>query len=153
MESFEERGAIEEGGAKPSFSIFHRARLGFRSWRRSRPFWAGLWTMLGGLMMLAGPLSAFKVLLVANEVVVGVVVGVLVSLFGLFLWFTPGERHLFGVLIVVASVVSFFTSDLGGFVVGMLLGMVGGAMGFAWTPTEGNAVAVSGSDEQPAAEA
>lgn len=83
---------------------------------------------------MAGPLSAFKVIFIAGVVVLGIAVGVLVSIFGLFLWFAPAQRHFFGVLIVLASLVSFFTSDFGGFVVGMLLAMIGGSMGFAWVP-------------------
>ena len=90
--------------------------------------------MLGGLLMLVGPITAFKIVFVADQVVAGIVVGVVVGILGLFLWFVPRERQLLGVFIVVGSIVSFFTSDVGGFVIGMLLGLVGGAMGFAWTP-------------------
>ena len=58
----------------------------------------------------------------------------LIAIFGLFFWFAPAQRQIVGVLIVVLSVASLVTSDLGGFVLGMLFGIVGGAMGFAWTP-------------------
>lgn len=124
----------EEGGATPSPSVLHQGRMAFRGWRHSRPFWAGLWTVLGGVLMLAGPITAFKIVFVADEVVAGIVVGAVVCILGLFLWFVPRERQLLGVFIVVGSIVSFFTSDIGGFVIGMLLGFIGGAMGFAWTP-------------------
>lgn len=138
-------GLVTDGGAQqePAQIVrtkryrrfgLHNMRAGFREWRRSRPFWAGLWSILAGLFIMAGPLSAFKVIFIAGVVVVGILVGVLVSIFGLFLWFAPAQRHFFGVLIVLASIVSFFTSDFGGFVLGMLLGMIGGSMGFAWVP-------------------
>ena len=107
----------------------------FRHWRRTRPFWGGLYAILGGLLMLAGPLTAIKVILVAGQVVwMGITVGAAVSVFGLFLWFAPSQRQVAGVLIVILSLVSFITSDFGGFLLGMLLGLTGGAMGFAWVP-------------------
>ncbi len=113
----------------------HNIRMGFRRWRRTRPFWGGLWAILGGLICAMGPASAIKLLVAAGTTVwLGVLVGVLISIFGLFLWFAPQQRHLFGVLIAVLSVLSLITSDFGGFAVGMLLGITGGAMGFAWVP-------------------
>lgn len=113
----------------------HRMRMAFRHWRRSRPFWGGLLTILGGLIISAGPASAFKVIALAGTVVwEGLLVGVLITVLGLFLWFQPSMRHLYGVLAVILSVLSFITSDLGGFLVGMLLGMTGGALGFSWVP-------------------
>ncbi len=45
----------------------------------------------------------------------------------------PGLRHFFSVLIVLLALVSLITSDLGGFLIGMLLAIVGGSLGFAWT--------------------
>jgi hypothetical protein len=41
---------------------------------------------------------------------------------------------------VLASLVSFITSDLGGLLLGMLLGIIGGALAFAWSPLPANAV-------------
>ncbi|MDT7599789.1 MAG: hypothetical protein QOK26_1866, partial [Pseudonocardiales bacterium] len=37
---------------------------------------------------------------------------------------------------VLLSLVSFVTTNLGGLVVGMLLGIVGGSLGFAWRPPD-----------------
>jgi hypothetical protein len=112
-----------------------RMRAAFATWRRSRPFWGGLLCILGGLLIAYGPGTAFRVLLIAGTAVwLGILVGLLVALMGLFLWFTPHLRQLAGILALVFAVVSLITSDYGGFVVGMVLGTVGGARGFAWTP-------------------
>jgi uncharacterized protein DUF6114 len=112
-----------------------RLRLGFREWRRSRPFWAGLWCLLGGALIAFGPATAIRFVLVSGTIVsVGILVGVVVLLMGLFLWFLPQNRHIAGVLAIAFSMASFVTSNLGGFIVGMALGVLGGAMGFAWTP-------------------
>jgi hypothetical protein len=117
-------------------------RLGaaFRAWRRGRPFWGGLWCVLGGLEIAAGPATAIKVVLIAGSSVwLGILMGALVAGMGLFLWFTPPLRYLVGILAVLFSVVSLLTSNYGGFGVGLLLGTVGGAMGFAWAPVAGEA--------------
>jgi len=107
----------------------------FRAWRRSRPFWGGLWTILGGLLMALGPTTAVKVILVAGtSVLFGILVGVVVVAMGLFLWFTPHLRQVAGILAVLFSLVSLITSDYGGFVIGLILGTIGGAMGFSWGP-------------------
>jgi len=121
-------------GGRPRASS-RRVRLSFRVWRRSRPFWGGLWCVLGGLVIASGPTTAIKVILISGSVVwLGILVGLLVAMMGLFLWFTPHLRHLVGILAVVLSIVSLVTSDYGGFFVGLLLGTIGGDMGFAWTP-------------------
>jgi hypothetical protein len=85
--------------------------------------------------MAYGPITAIKVILISGTIVwLGITVGVLVAVMGLFLWFLPQQRHLVGVLAVLFSIVSLLTSDYGGFGVGLVLGTLGGGMGFAWTP-------------------
>lgn len=120
--------------------LLQRTRTAFRGWRKSRPFWGGLWCILGGAAMAYGPTTAIKVILISGTVVwAGILVGVLVAMMGLFLWFTPHLRQVVGVLAVVLSVVSLLTSDYGGFVIGLILGTVGGALGFAWAPVRAKA--------------
>ena len=115
----------------------HRIRMAFRRWRRSRPFWGGLLVIIGGSIITLGPASAYKVILTAGDVVwEGILVGALIVILGLFLWFQPSMRHFFGVLAVVLSLLSFITSDIGGFVIGMTLSMTGGSMAFAWVPVD-----------------
>ncbi len=127
-------GQAAAGGRRYRRFGVHRLRLGFRRWRRSRPFWGGLWAILGGLMMLSGPATAIKVLFISNIVWTGITVGLVVASLGALSWMTPGLRHLYGVLIVIGSLISLVTSDIGGFVIGMLLGVLGGSMVFAWVP-------------------
>jgi Family of unknown function (DUF6114) len=123
------------GSAPAASRSLQRLRLGFREWRRSRPFWAGLWCLLGGALIAFGPATAIRFVLVSGTIVsVGILVGVVVLLMGLFLWFLPQNRHIAGVLAIAFSMASFVTSNLGGFILGMALGVLGGAMGFAWTP-------------------
>jgi hypothetical protein len=115
--------------------LVQRTRAAFRTFRKSRPFWGGLWCVLGGVAMAYGPTTAIKVILISGTVVwAGILVGVLVAMMGIFLWFAPQLRHLVGIVAVLLSIVSLLTSDYGGFGVGLILGTVGGAMGFAWNP-------------------
>jgi Family of unknown function (DUF6114) len=116
------------------------SRAAFRAWRQSRPFWGGLWCVLGGAAMAYGPTTAIKVILISGTVVwAGILVGALVAMMGLFLWFTPHLRHLVGIVAVLLSIVSLLTSDYGGFGIGLVLGTVGGALGFAWAPVHAEA--------------
>jgi hypothetical protein len=124
--------AFPHVGRRPSL---RRGLARFHGWRRSRPFWGGLWCVLGGAIIAYGPTTAFEVILVSGTTVwVGILVGVLVALMGLFLWFAPQQRHLAGLLAAIFAMVSLFTSDYGGFVIGLVLGTLGGALGFAWSP-------------------
>jgi hypothetical protein len=138
----------------------HAARMAFRRWRRTRPFWAGVWAMLGGALIAYVPATAFKLLLVANSsLIIGILVGALVGVFGLMLWFARPLRVLLGVLIVLLSLVSFFTSDFGGLLLGMLMGLIGGSLAIAWVPTKvtwrqrrrARKRAVAGEEPSPAA--
>ena len=116
-------------------SWFQGLRSGFRAWRRTRPFWGGLWCILGGVIIAYGPTTAIKIILISGTIVwLGIMVGLLVVLMGLFLWFAPHLRQLVGVMAVAFSMVSLITSDYGGFFIGLMLGTIGGALGFAWTP-------------------
>ncbi len=130
-----------------------RARLGFKRFRKTRPFWAGIWAILGGLLILYGPLMSIKVILVAGQVVwMGILVGALVAVCGLFLWIELHLRRLIGALIVLLGLVSLITSDFGGFFIGMLLALVGGSMALAWRPvTASSPAAPVVVDEEPVA--
>ena len=113
------------------------ARLAFRNWRRTRPFWAGVWAMLGGALIAYVPATAFKFFLIANSsLIIGVLVGALVGVFGLLLWFAKAIRVPLGIMIILLSLASFFTSDFGGLLLGMLMGLIGGSLAIAWVPTK-----------------
>jgi Family of unknown function (DUF6114) len=106
----------------------------FRDWRRSRPFWGGLLTLLSGAEIVYLPLSPLNEIIAAGVAgVQSLLVGFLILVMGLFVWFSPANRLLAGVLTIIFSVSSLVLSNLGGLVVGMMLGILGGAMTIAWT--------------------
>ena len=64
--------------------------------------------------------------------VIGLVVGFLVILFSVMLFVQPQHHVILGVLILVASLLSVIS--YWGFVIGLVLGVVGGVLAIAWTP-------------------
>lgn len=111
------------------------ARPGFRAWRRSRPFWGGLLAIIGGVELVLVPLAPMPV--VIHQGIAGIgsyLIGVLLAVLGVLLWFQPAQRTFYGVVAVLLSLASFVTSNFGGFIIGMLLGLIGGSLAFAWAP-------------------
>nr|WP_234317900.1 DUF6114 domain-containing protein [Streptomyces rimosus] len=113
-------------------------RAAFRGWRRTRPFWAGLLLILGGAELLLVPLSPLTVLInlgLGGLAAIGIGLALIVA--GLFLWLRPAAHHYVSLHALILSVLSFAATNLGGFLVGMGLGIAGSAMGFGWTVVEG----------------
>jgi hypothetical protein len=113
----------------------------FRRWRHSRPFWGGLLLILAGGELVLIPLSgillhgAIKlVIYIGIGGVFGVLIGLLLITAGLLLWISPAHKTFYAIAGVVLAVLSFIASNLGGFFLGMLLGITGGALAFGWTP-------------------
>jgi hypothetical protein len=116
----------------------------FRTWRRSRPFWGGLLLAAAGLEMLAIPLlsvlahaSVKVVIYIGIGGVFGVLIGGLLVACGMAIWFHPAQRVFYAIAGVLLAVVSFIATNLGGFFVGMLLGVTGGSLSFGWAPGAG----------------
>lgn len=116
-------------------------RAAFRGWRRTRPFWGGFLLLLAGTELLLIPLSGILVhgavrlvVYIGIGGVFGVLIGVLLIACGLLLWLNPAHRTFYAIAGVLLAVLSFIASNFGGFFIGMLLGIIGGSMGFGWTP-------------------
>ncbi|MFH9726292.1 DUF6114 domain-containing protein [Streptomyces sp. NPDC017254] len=113
----------------------HGARAAFRRWRRTRPFWATVWTGLGGFVILFLPMAPLgKILQVGVGGIAGMAGGAVLMAMALLMLLMPGQRHTAGVIAVIAGVASFPLSNLGGLFVGMVLSVLGGSMAFAWLP-------------------
>jgi Family of unknown function (DUF6114) len=97
--------------------------------------------LLAGLEMLLIPISGVLVkgqiklvLYVGIGGVFGILIGALLIACGLALWFSPAHKTFYGIAGVLLAVLSFIGTNLGGFFIGMLLGIIGGSLAFAWTP-------------------
>ncbi|GAA2995430.1 DUF6114 domain-containing protein [Kitasatospora sp. NPDC058063] len=113
------------------------ARPTKRDWRGKRPFWGGLLVTLGGaeiLFTLKAPLPV--ILHIGMQGLAGYLVPAVMMLCGLLILFNPAQRLFYSILAVLASLASWLTSNLGGFVIGMLLGVVGACLTFGWLPEQ-----------------
>ncbi|MFJ8359389.1 DUF6114 domain-containing protein [Streptomyces sp. NPDC093984] len=114
-------------------------RQRFRDWRGARPFWAGLFVLFGGFPIMYFPYAHIKIgaLTVAMATTAGagsLIIGVLLVVLGLTLWFQQHVRVFAGVAAILLALVSIPVSNFGGFVVGFLFALIGGAMAVAWAP-------------------
>lgn len=113
----------------------------FKRWRRNRPFIPGLLMMISGFVIAAPAYITVQLsdILVMISTVSGVstlLIGVLMFMFGLGCWLQPATAVYLGVLAIIVAVVALPTSNLGGFVVGSLFGIVGGSLALGWEPGE-----------------
>lgn len=124
---------------KPGFGErIRRLRQRFRQWRRTRPFWAGLFTLLAGFNF-AAPLSVplhIGTAVIATKLIVGpnaVLIGLVMILCGLSLWVRKEFRFAAGAITMILALVGVVTANLGSLVVGTLLGLIGGGLAIAWS--------------------
>ncbi|MFI6425499.1 DUF6114 domain-containing protein [Promicromonospora sp. NPDC050880] len=137
---------LSPDGQAPAGRPGLRARLAgwrrdFRPWRRQRPFVGGVLVALAGLeMLLSGPikLDQFGMNIVLRFGVEGAQATILplaLTLLGILSIAQPVHRIFYGVIALAISVYSIAGVNLGGWVVGFLLGVVGGVIVVSWAPT------------------
>ncbi|MEU9143662.1 DUF6114 domain-containing protein [Streptomyces sp. NPDC048349] len=111
------------------------SRRRWRRWRRGRPFWGGLFTALAGAWICVLPLAPLKIMLQQGVAgIPSVLMGAVMIVLGLTAWFSPAQRVLAGVLTTLIATAALVLSNLGGFLIGTLLGILGGGLMFAWQP-------------------
>lgn len=126
------------------------ARAWFRAFRRTRPFWGGLWLLVGGWLILR--LSMVSVQIVVSAGLAGFggwLTGGGLIVCGLIAWAAPTQRYIAGIIAILLAVASLVLSNLGGMFFGMLFGILGGAMVLAWGPKKPRPVVA---EAQPEAE-
>jgi hypothetical protein len=129
-------------------SQFGTYRSRFASWRHDRPFWGGVLVLLGGLIIgiIPAELALTFALVPSMFMFAGLVFAIFVILCGVFALLRPDFAEFFGAAAILLSIASI-VGALGGFGIGMMFGVLGGAMCVAWEdPRETE----STSDEQAA---
>ena len=112
---------------------FRRAWRRWRRWRHSRPFWGGFLVTLGGIEILASERAPLPLIIhIGLQGLAGYLTPAILVICGLLLLFHPVQRVFYSLLAIVLSLGSWITSNLGGFFVGLLLGLIGGCLAFAW---------------------
>ncbi|MEU0937748.1 DUF6114 domain-containing protein [Embleya sp. NPDC005971] len=122
---------------QPHPNAIGRGWQAFRTWRRARPFWAGVFSILAAGPILYAPYAALN----AGDVTVqlqqfggvsALFIGAILIMCGIAIWFNPQARVYLGVFVILVSLVSFIVATFGGFGVGMLFGLIGGTLAVSW---------------------
>ncbi|MFF2652810.1 DUF6114 domain-containing protein [Streptomyces sp. NPDC058045] len=116
-----------------------RMRGSFRGWRGQRPFWGGLLTLLGGIPIMYFPyanltIGTMTIRMATTAGAGSLIIGVLLVVLGLTMWYQAHSRIFAGVAAILLALVSLVVSNFGGFGIGFLPALVGGALGIAWAP-------------------
>ncbi|WP_042386689.1 DUF6114 domain-containing protein [Streptacidiphilus melanogenes] len=127
-------------------SGFSKARRAFRDWRRTRPFWGGLLVLLAAGPILYFPyatlnVGALRIQMATTAGAGSAVIGLLLIALGISCWFQPMIRVFAGIASIVLSIISLPVSNFGGFGMGLLLGILGGALACSWAPLKATPVA------------
>ncbi|MFD7879642.1 DUF6114 domain-containing protein, partial [Streptomyces sp. NPDC059766] len=110
-------------------------RSAFRAWRAQRPFWGGLLLALGGTWILLTEKASLKVVVhIGMQGLAGYLLPVLMVLCGLLILFNPTQRLFYSITGVLITLGTWVTSNLGGFFIGLLLGVTGSCLAFGWLP-------------------
>lgn len=97
----------------------------------------GFGGMMGGYGRWSGMMGpAFGMMGLAFGVMglVGLVFGAIVIISAIMLNKKPQEHTTWGTLIIIFSAVSIFTGAMGGFGIGLILGLIGGILAVTWKP-------------------
>ncbi|WP_045305726.1 DUF6114 domain-containing protein [Saccharothrix sp. ST-888] len=124
------------------------ARESFRAWRGSRPFWAGSLTLAAGFPILYFAFSHITLggITLALSTMAGagsLVIGLLLMVLGVTMWFQQQVRTFAGIAATLLSLVSFPLANFGGLLLGLLSGLVGGALACAWAPPDAGSEAAA----------
>ena len=127
------------GGAWDRFTApTERYRRPFRTWRRGRPFVPGLCILLAGLEIYWAPHSSVgKLLSMGLPGISSLFIPIFLVVFAITVWFFPTYRVFSGIAVILLALLSLVATNLGGFFLGFLLSMFGGAFAIAWTPRTG----------------
>ncbi|MEV4788380.1 DUF6114 domain-containing protein [Streptomyces tuirus] len=112
-------------------------RPAFRQWRAARPFWGGLLLALGGVEVLLTLKASLDVIVhVGMQGLAGYLLPVVMLLCGVLILLNPAQRLFYSVIGVLVSLGTWLTSNLGGFFIGLLLGVTGSCLAFGWLPDQ-----------------
>ena len=127
------------GGVWDKFTApTERYRRPFRTWRRGRPFIPGLCILLAGLEIYWAPHSTVgKLLSMGLPGISSLFIPIFLAVFAITVWFFPTYRVFSGIAAILLALLSLVATNLGGFFIGFLLAMLGGAFAVAWTPRPG----------------
>lgn len=112
-------------------SVLHAANR----WRRTRPLAGCVILALGGWFVVRPVIgSASMTLELGAGAIAGYLLGGGMILAALIALVLPAQRHFPALMATMMSVASLPMANLGGWLIGMVLGIIGSGIVFAWTP-------------------
>lgn len=133
MSEEEPLSATSSGSAVRDRAAMLRKR--FRGFRKTRPFWGCVVLSLGAYFIISPVLTTFSATVsMGTAAVSGWVIGGIMLTAAVVSLVSPGQRHFAALMAMIVSIASLVLTNLGGYVIGMALGIVGSGMVFAWTP-------------------
>jgi hypothetical protein len=103
-----------------------------KHWRKTRPFWGAIVTIVSGFTILWIPLNLYlSTFLPGSIALIGLLFGGLITLLGILALFFPQSARLIGILVIFLSILSVIGA-LGGFLFGTIFGIIGGSLLNAW---------------------
>lgn len=108
----------------------------FKQWRNQRPFWGATLTIFAGMMILYIPVHLYAIAFIPGSLIfVGFLFGGLTLLLGVLSYIYPQFSTVLGTIVIFLSVLSIMGA-LGGFLIGTILGIIGGSLLVAWEKAE-----------------
>lgn len=108
----------------------------FTRWRNRRPFWGATLTLLAAALISYIPLHLYAIAFIPGSLVfIGFLFSGLLLFAGIFSYIYPQFSTILGVITIFISVLSIMGA-LGGFVIGSIIGIIGGALCVAWEKKE-----------------
>ncbi|MGW0826048.1 DUF6114 domain-containing protein [Streptomyces sp. NPDC002845] len=121
----------------PAVNRSGQRRERFKRWRGHRPFAGGLLLVLGGAEILVTMKAPLPVILhIGMQGLAGYLLPSLMLVCGLLILFNPTQRLFYSILGILLSLGTWLTSNLGGFIIGLLMGAVGSCLAFGWLPEQ-----------------
>lgn len=110
-------------------------RRRFRTFRRTRPFWGCVILTLGAYFIISPVLTSVTAMVSLGPAAVNgwVIGGVMLGAAAISL-VLPSQRFFAGIVAMIVSVASLVMTNLGGYVLGMVFGIIGSGLIFAWAP-------------------
>lgn len=108
-----------------------------RRWRRDRPLIGGMLLVISGVeMFFSGQLDFGELhIQLGIEGLQATIIPVMLVLLGVLAVTMPAHHVFYGVIALAVALYSLVGVNLGGFIIGMLLGCVGGILVVAWLPS------------------
>ncbi|MFI0740796.1 DUF6114 domain-containing protein [Streptomyces sp. NPDC021100] len=110
-------------------------RRRWRTWRRTRPFYAGLLMIAGATVLVAVSWVDLGLLRLTGTAGAATwTISTLLTVARLTTWTGSSRRHFTGGLAVLLALCSLITANLGGLLLGFFFAATGGCLALAWTP-------------------